>query len=56
MNINFEIVIIEYNPSDAEMMVRSLGKNNLANNLTVQEDGANSYIVKPVDFKNSQRL
>lgn len=35
----YEILIIEDNPHDAELMVRSLKKNHLANKLTVLEDG-----------------
>lgn len=39
MKHEFEIVIVEDNPNDAELMVRSLEKNLLANNLIVLEDG-----------------
>ncbi len=35
----YDIVIIEDNPNDAELMVRSLQKNRLANSLIVLEDG-----------------
>ena len=35
----YDIVIVEDNPSDAELMVRSLSKNRLANSLIVLEDG-----------------
>jgi two-component system, response regulator len=34
-----EILIVEDNPSDAELTVRALKKNNLANNMFVVEDG-----------------
>lgn len=34
-----EILIVEDNPTDAELMVRSLRKNRLANTMTVVEDG-----------------
>jgi two-component system, response regulator len=34
-----EILIIEDNPNDAELMIRSLKKNHLANKLIVIEDG-----------------
>ena len=34
-----EILVVEDNPEDAELMIRSLKKNNLANNLVVVEDG-----------------
>jgi len=39
MNQEYEIVIVEDNPNDAELMIRSLKKNNLANNLILLEDG-----------------
>ena len=39
MKNEIEIVIVEDNPNDAELMVRSLEKNRLANNLIVLEDG-----------------
>ena len=35
----FDIVIVEDDPNDAELMVRSLKKNRLANRLIVLEDG-----------------
>lgn len=34
-----DILIVEDNPSDAELTVRALKKNNLANNIYVVEDG-----------------
>ena len=36
----FDILIVEDNDSDAELTVRSLRKNNLANRIYVAEDGA----------------
>ncbi len=39
MECEFEIVIVEDNPNDAELMVRSLKDNRLANSLIVLEDG-----------------
>ncbi len=39
MKHEYEIVIVEDNPHDAELMVRSLKKNKLANSLIVLEDG-----------------
>lgn len=39
MKNDYEIVIIEDNPDDAELMVRALKKNNLVNSLVVLEDG-----------------
>jgi CheY-like chemotaxis protein len=39
MKQEFEIVIVEDNSNDAELMIRSLKKNNLANNLILLEDG-----------------
>ncbi len=39
-NLNeIEILIVEDNPNDAEMAMRALKKNNLANNVLVVEDG-----------------
>ncbi|MCD4698302.1 MAG: response regulator [Bacteroidales bacterium] len=40
MKNEFEILIVEDNPNDAELMVHSLKKNRLANSLIVLEDGA----------------
>jgi len=39
MKNELEIVIVEDNPNDAELMLRSLKKNRLANNMVVLEDG-----------------
>lgn len=39
MEYEYEIVIVEDSPHDAELMVRSLKKNRLANSLIVLEDG-----------------
>ena len=39
MKKEYEIVIVEDNPADAELMIRSLKKNQLANNLIILEDG-----------------
>jgi CheY-like chemotaxis protein len=43
-----EILLIEDNPYEAELAIRSLKKNNLANNLVHIDDGANAldYIFK----------
>jgi len=38
-NKEVEIVLIEDNPSDAEMTIRALRKNNIANNLVHLKDG-----------------
>lgn len=39
-NLNaVEILIVEDNPQDAELTIRAMRKNNLANNLYVAEDG-----------------
>jgi two-component system response regulator len=35
-----EILIVEDNPRDAELTIRALRKNNLANNVIIAEDGA----------------
>lgn len=39
MKNELEIVIVEDNPNDAELMLRSLKKNRLANNMVILEDG-----------------
>jgi len=39
MNQEYEIVIVEDNPDDAELMIRSLKQNKLSNNLILLEDG-----------------
>jgi len=39
MKKEYEIVIVEDNPEDAELMIRSLKKNKLSNNLILLEDG-----------------
>ena len=45
MKTEIEIIIVEDNPNDAELMVRTLKKNQLVNNLIVLEDGE-----KALDF------
>jgi two-component system response regulator len=35
-----EILLVEDNPNDAELTIRALRKNNLANNVLIAEDGA----------------
>jgi len=35
----YEIIIVEDNSNDAELMIRSLKQNNLANSITLLEDG-----------------
>jgi len=39
MKNEFEIVIVEDNPNDGELMIRSLKKNRLANNIIILKDG-----------------
>ena len=39
MKREYEIIIVEDNPEDSELMIRSLKKNNLSNNLILLEDG-----------------
>ena len=48
-----DIVVVEDNPNDAELMVRSLKKNNLADKLIVLEDGeqALDYIFCTGEYK-----
>ena len=38
-NQSFDILLVEDNPADAELTLRSLKKNNLANDVTLVEDG-----------------
>ncbi len=54
MKKEYEIVIVEDNPADAELMIRSLKKNQLANNLIVLEDGelALDFFFKRGKFKD----
>lgn len=49
MNSTVEILLIEDNPEDAELTIRTLKKNNLANNLLHLQDGeeALQYLFKP---------
>lgn len=55
MNKDIEIVIIEDNPNDAELMLRSLRKNNLANSMIVLEDGeqALDYLFRRGQYADS---
>ncbi|MEJ2407358.1 MAG: response regulator, partial [Candidatus Thiodiazotropha sp.] len=39
-NAEVEILLVEDNPTDAELCIRALKKNNLANNLVWVKDGA----------------
>ncbi|MEJ2405489.1 MAG: response regulator, partial [Candidatus Thiodiazotropha sp.] len=39
-NSEVEILLVEDNPTDAELCIRALKKNNLANNLVWVKDGA----------------
>jgi len=54
MKKEYEIIIVEDNPEDAELMLRSLKKNQLANNLIVLEDGelALDFFFKRGKFKD----
>ncbi len=49
-----DIIVVEDNPNDAELMVRSLKKNKLANKLIVLEDGeqALDYIFCTGEYKD----
>lgn len=55
MKKDIEIVIIEDNPNDAELMLRSLRKNNLANSMIVLEDGeqALDYLFRRGQYADS---
>jgi hypothetical protein len=48
MNMEAEILLVEDNPCNAELSIRALKKNNLADHLI--RLGVDSYIVNPVDF------
>jgi len=54
----YEILIVEDNPHDAELMLRSLQKNHLANNIIVLEDGekALDFIFCRESFANRDML
>ena len=41
-NNNIEILLIEDNPHEAELAIRSLKKNNIANNIVHIDDGADA--------------
>lgn len=51
-----EILLVEDNPNDAEMAMRALKKNHLANNVLIVHDGAEAldYLYKQGKFKNSR--
>jgi two-component system, response regulator len=50
MNTTIEILLVEDNPDDAELIIRTLRKNNLANHLIHKEDGQEA-----LDFLFSDR-
>jgi len=54
MKKEYEIVIVEDNPEDAELMIRSLKKNQLSNNLILLEDGelALDFFLRRGKFKD----
>jgi two-component system response regulator len=58
MNNEVEILLVEDNPSDAELAMRALKKNNLANNVIRVCDGeeALDYIFARRQFKSRERL
>lgn len=58
MNHEVEILLVEDNPSDAELAMRALKKNNLANNVIRVCDGeeAIDYIFARGPFKSHERL
>ncbi len=51
-----EILLVEDNPHDAEMALRALKNNHLANNVLVVNDGAEAldYLYKQGKFKNGR--
>jgi two-component system, response regulator len=58
MNNEVEILLVEDNPSDAELALRALKKNNLANNVIRVCDGeeALDFIFARGQFKTRERL
>jgi two-component system response regulator len=58
MNNEVEILLVEDNPNDAELALRALKKNNLANNVIRVCDGeeAVDYIFARGQFKSRERL
>ncbi len=58
MNQEIEILLVEDNPNDAELAMRALKKNNLANNVVRVSDGAEAldYIFARGQFKTRERL
>jgi two-component system response regulator len=44
MNTSIEILLVEDNPDDAELTIRTLKKNNLANHLIHKEDGQEALV------------
>jgi two-component system response regulator len=58
MNNEVEILLVEDNPGDAELAMRALKKNNLANNVIRVCDGeeALDYIFARGPFKSRERL
>ena len=58
MNYEVEILLVEDNPNDAELAMRALVKNNLANNVISVKDGeeALDYIFARGKFKSGTRL
>jgi CheY-like chemotaxis protein len=58
MNNEVEILLVEDNPSDAELAMRALKKNNLANNVIRVCDGeeALDFIFARGPFKSGKRL
>jgi len=58
MNDEVEILLVEDNPNDAELALRALKKNNLANNVIRVCDGeeALDYIFARGQFKSHDRL
>ena len=58
MKKEYEIVIVEDNPADAELMLRSLKKNQLSNNLILLEDGelALNFFFRRGKFKEREAI
>jgi two-component system, response regulator len=58
MNNEVEILLVEDNPNDAELALRALKKNNLANNVIKVSDGeeALDYIFARKSFQSNQKF
>src|SRR5919107_3484449 len=58
MENHVEIILVEDNPHEAELAIRSLKKNHLANNLIHLDDGADAldFIFSKGKYESRERL